>query len=167
MHKKYIKKQIENTLIQEYISSNEEVAAEEYILNKKEKIIKKHTSTVYGIKKMKRGDGELYYTKLDPTNRNHCHMICAVTKEDLEDKIVAYYLGVEATNKLTVGIVLELAIAELTTDTAERHSQLFNKHFSDLKNIKVVKSASITNIIVIFLIYLYRHSIQLKALHFI
>ena len=137
MSQENLQKLIENALLKEYISSNEEVAAIEYTMNRKEAILKKHTSNVYEIKMMKKGGKEVYYTKMDPSNRNHCHMICAVNKEDLEDKIIAYYLGIETTCKLTVRKVLDLAISELSEDTAERHRQRFDKHLSTLNDIMI------------------------------
>lgn len=137
MNRKSLQKLIDKALLKLYINDTDDMAAEEYAMQKREKILKKHTSSVYPIKMTVKGGRTLYYTKLDPANRNNNHAIYAVQKEDLEDKIVAYYLGVEMTNKLTVKIVLELAIADLTDDTAKRHRQLFNKHFSEFKNTKM------------------------------
>ena len=137
MTMKIIRDMIDKTLLKQYINDNEEVSAQEYIMNKKEKILKKHTSNVYPIQQMMKGGKMVYYTKLDPSNRNHNQLIYSVRLEDLKDKIIAYYLDIDIHAKLTVKHVLELAIAELKPDTAERHKQLFAKHFSKLSNIKM------------------------------
>lgn len=139
MTSKQLKSSIDKTLLKLYIYGNEEVSAEEYAMNKKDKILKDHTSNVYPILQMKKGAKQVYYTKLDPDNRNHNRLIYSGDEEVLKDKILAYYLNIECNSKLTVGDVLELSILELNADTAERHVQIFKKHFSNLKNIKISK----------------------------
>lgn len=106
-------------------------------MNKKDKILKKHTSNVYPIKQMEKGGRQVFYTKLDPGNRKHSHMIYSVSMEDLEDKIIAYYIGIELNAKITVEDIMELAVSELSPETADRHRQLFKKHFSTLSKIRI------------------------------
>ena len=137
MSKKIFRDLIDRTLLKQYINDNEEVSAEEYIMNKKDKILKKHTSNVYPIKQMEKGGRQVFYTKLDPGNRKHSHLIYSANVEDLEDKIIAYYIGIELSAKITVEDIMELAASELKPETAERHRQLFKKHFSNIAHIKV------------------------------
>lgn len=138
MNNNTLQKMIDKIILKQYIKDNEEVAAKEYVMNKREKILKKHTSNVYPIKKMKKGGKKTYYyTKLDPLNRNHNNTVYAVSREILEDKIIAHYLNIEIISRVTIGDVLELAVEELNPDTAKRHKQLFCKHFSRLTSIKV------------------------------
>ena len=137
MNMKTLQQLIDKFLLRQYINDNEEVSAEEYMTKKKEIILKKHTSNVYPIQQMMKGGKQVYYTKLDPSNRNHSHLIYSVDKEDLENKIIAYYLNIESTNKLTVGNILELTIAELSKETSKRHQQRFDKHISTLRNVKI------------------------------
>lgn len=137
MSKKILRDLIDRTLLKQYINDNEEVSAQEYIMNKKDKILKKHTSSVYPIKQMEKGGRQVFYTKLDPGNRKHSHLIYSANVEDLEDKIIAYYIGIELSAKTTVEDIMELAASELKPETAERHRQLFKKHFSNIAHIKV------------------------------
>ncbi len=136
---KTLRKEIDKAFLKQYINDNEEVSAIEYAMNKKEKIIKKHTSNVYPIQQMEKGGRLVYYTKLDPTNRDHSRLIYSVSRDDLEDKIIAHYLNIELNARMTVKDVLDLAVEELKEDTAERHKQLFRKHFSKLSKIKIAR----------------------------
>ena len=137
MNKTSLQKQIELAMLKEYIVTNEDVSALEFAMDKKKKILKKHTSDVYPIKQMEKGGRQVFYTKLDPGNRKHSHLIYSANVEDLEDKIIAYYIGIELSAKITVEDIMELAASELKPETAERHRQLFKKHFSNIAHIKV------------------------------
>lgn len=51
---KTLRDMVDKALLKLYINSNEEVAAETYAMTKKEKILKKHVTSVYPIKKTKK-----------------------------------------------------------------------------------------------------------------
>lgn len=129
---------INNFLISQCILNNEEVAHDN-IMKKREAIVQKHINTVYPIKELFNGGKRLYYTKLQPNNRGHERKISSKSMDDLHNKIIAYYLEIEYQNKTTISDVLEMALLDLTPETASRHRQIFNKHFSMLGPIKVAQ----------------------------
>lgn len=89
------------------ILSNEcklEEAAEvhRYVMNRREQIINHHINNVYPIKESCSGWNErYYYTKLTPKIRGHEHKVYGKTQDEVEDKIVAYYLKIQDDNKIT------------------------------------------------------------------
>lgn len=129
---------IDYALIRECII-NKEAVAHENIMKKREAIIKKHINEVYPIKSISFEGGTLYYTKLQPNIRGHEKKISAKSIDTLYEKIIAYYLDIEYRNKTTVYEILDMAIMDLTPETASRHRQLFNKHFYMLKDIKIAE----------------------------
>ena len=108
-------------------------------MTNKEKIIKNHIKNVYPIKTYMYKNTIYYYTKLNPSNRNHSKKISSITLETLEDKIVSYYFSTEAQNDITISEVFELSMQKETASTALRYKQIFNKHFTSIKNIKISK----------------------------
>ena len=128
--------QIDSTLLRCGIIEGEELTRE-YVMNKRERIVNYHINNVYPIKETKKGGVTVYYTKLEPGNRNHSHKISAKSIDDLHSKIVAYYLEIELRNKTTVSDVLEMALMDLNPITAARHRQIFAKHFSCLADKKL------------------------------
>ena len=62
--------QIDNQLMKRAIIENEEVTRET-IMKKRERILKNHIENVFPIKEYVTGGKTYYYTKLNPTDRNH------------------------------------------------------------------------------------------------
>ena len=130
-----LSERIDRTILHSAIIEGEELTRD-YVVKKREKILKNHINNVYPIKEMQEGGKTLYYTKLEPGNRNHSHKISAKTIEGLYDKIIAYYLEIELRDRTTISDILDMALLDLNPLTASRHRQLFNKHFSKIKDKK-------------------------------
>lgn len=128
--------QIDNQLMKRAIIENEEVTRET-IMKKRERILKNHIENVFPIKEYVTGGKTYYYTKLNPTDRNHSKKISSISLEDVELKIIAYYLDIEISNRNTVWDILVASVADSTPATALRHKQTFKKYFSSIKNTKV------------------------------
>lgn len=73
-------------------------------MKRKDSILQNHIDNVYPIKTPGEGwkDHRYYWTKLTPQCRGHEHKIYAKTQEELETKIVAYYLNILDDRKLTL-----------------------------------------------------------------
>lgn len=82
-------------------------------------------------------DKTKWLTILTPTNRNHDGKIRANSREELEEKIIAYYLKLQDDTKLTVREMLIKAVGPEHNDTVLRLLQRFDKHLSVLSNIKI------------------------------
>ena len=109
--------------------------AEQQVSTKKKQIVKKHvenTSKIYPPTQSRR----YWMTKTDPKNRNHSHPIYGRTLEELEDKIVAHYLGISEEENLTVGEILRRAVDE-DTPTGARSLQRFRKRLSCLESVRI------------------------------
>ena len=88
----------------------EEALILEYVMNRKSSILQDHINNVCRIYEPGEG-GQIYYmTKLTPKDRNHAGKIYAKTKEELENKIIAYYLDIQEENKITVRRALITAL---------------------------------------------------------
>lgn len=66
----------------------------ETVTKKKSELLKQHIDTVYPIKAPGETGGNKRYwmTKMEPKDRNHCKPLYAPSKEQLEEKILLYYL---------------------------------------------------------------------------
>ena len=131
-----LNQRIDKNILHRAIIDGEELTRD-YIMNKREKILKKHINSVYPIKEIQKGDSTLYYTKLEPNNRNHSHKVSAKSLDALYDKIIAYYLEIEIRDKTTVYDILDMALLDLNPLTASRHRQTFNKYFAGFKDKKI------------------------------
>ena len=115
------------------------VEVKEYMTKRQKDLLDKHVQNVSPIKAPgeKGGNKTYWMTKLEPKNRNNCKPIYGKTKEELEAKIVAYYLGIERDEKTTVREVLVKALGGAdvenpkTTLTTGRRSLLrFDKRLN-------------------------------------
>ena len=99
----------------------DESEVNDYVTKREKEILKAHIDNIYPIKAPgeKGGRKDYYTTKLDPKNRNHCHPVYGRTLEDLEAKIIAYYLGIDD-GKDTVLTVLKRL---LTSRQAQEDAQ--------------------------------------------
>lgn len=120
------------------ILSNEcklEEAAEvhRYVMNRRQQVIKHHINNVYPIKEPCSGwNARYYYTKLTPKIRGHEHKVYGKTQDEVEDKIVAYYLKIQDDNKITLEKLLLQAIRIEREETGKRKIQRFHKWFPSL-----------------------------------
>lgn len=108
-------------------------------MTKKEKIIKTHIKNVYPIKTYMDGDTMYYYTKLNPCNSNHSKKISSKNIDVLNDKIVLYYSDIKLQNDVTVYEAFDMSMQKETASTALRYRQIFKKHFTSIKNIRLSK----------------------------
>ena len=118
----------------------DEAQVQNYIMNRKESILKNHINTVCKIYKPGEGGQHYFMTKLTPKNRNHAGKIYAKTQEELENKILAHYLKIEEDDKITVRETLLASVGDITNKknkTGIRTVQRFDKHFSMLSNVKL------------------------------
>lgn len=137
-----LKNEIDIFLIEDYLrhkgTSQEDVM--KVTEKKKQEILQSHLDNVYPIKNIEK-NGEVigYYTKTNPKSRNHAGKISATTREDLEVKIIAYYLNLMQTD-YTMDEILNFVYENyLKTDqkaTGTRHVQRFDRYFSELANVK-------------------------------
>lgn len=144
MNTKKIKSIIDTHMINLYIE-HEGTSCIPNIMTKiekeKEKIIAEHISNVYPIKEIKKG-GIItgYYTKLDPTNRNHSGKISAKTIEELKLKIIAKYYELKL-HDYTCEEIIDLVVADYVANnqqaTGSTHKQNFKRCFPQLANIKI------------------------------
>ena len=113
----------------------DELSVDEYIMKRKDSILQNHIDNVYPIKTPGEGwkDQRYYWTKLTPQCRGHEHKIYAKTQEELETKIVAYYLNILDDRKLTLEKILLTAIQSDRPETGLRKYQRFCKWFSSLR----------------------------------
>lgn len=98
-----LKEKILNYLRNEY-KLIDELSVDEYIMKRKDSILQNHIDNVYPIKTPGEGwkDQRYYWTKLTPQCRGYEHKIYSKTQEELETKIVAYYLNILDDRKLTL-----------------------------------------------------------------
>lgn len=114
----------------------DEVQILEYIMNRKQQIIAYHTQNVCRIYCPGEGGTKFFCTKLTPKDRNHQNKIYSSTLEGLEDKIIAFYLKIEAENKISVRDILCKAVDE-NSKTGKRTIQRFDKRLSSIAKIKI------------------------------
>lgn len=115
-----------------------EVEVHRYVMNRRQQIIKMHIENVFPIREPgeKGGDPKKFFTKLTPKNRNHDGKIRANTREELEDKIIAYYLQIQKDESVTVRDILLKAVDE-NTKTGKRTIQRFDKRLFSLAKMKI------------------------------
>ena len=103
----------------------------DYVMTRKKDILSYHINSVCRIYEPGEGGQRYYMTKLTPKDRNHNHKIYAKTKEELEEKIIAYYLQIEDDDKVTVRKVLVKALGGDESSlgkTSKRTLQRFDKN---------------------------------------
>lgn len=122
-----------------------------YIMNRKSKILKEHIENVFPIKEPGETGGSKtrYFTKLTPHERGHETQITGKTREELETKIIAYYLGVKSDKDITVRDTLIDALGGKKSDmltnpktenrTGRRLLQRYDKHFAKYSKLRISK----------------------------
>lgn len=117
----------------------DETSSINYIMKRKEEIIQNHITNVCRIYKPGEGGktNKYYFTKLTPHIRGNEHKIYSKTVEELENKIVAYYLQIQEEKNLTLSKILDLAIQSEKKSTGLRKVQRLNKWFSPISNISI------------------------------
>ena len=117
---------------------NDEAEVHRYVMNRRQQSLKQHIDNVFPIKEPgeRGGDPKKFFTKLTPKNRNHDGKIRANTREELEEKIIAFYLQIQNDENVTVKDILLRAVDE-NTKTGKRTIQRFEKRLSDLSKIKL------------------------------
>jgi len=112
------------------------------IEKRKNQIISNHINNVYPIKELKKGNSIYFYTKLNPSNRNHSGKVMAKSEDDLKLKIVAYYENISI-NKITLSELVEKLESQYKDigkeDTGTRHRQIFKQYFPTFADIQVDK----------------------------
>ena len=134
-----LERKISTKLADECRFSNETLVLE-YCMNRKKSILKDHINNVCRIYEPGEGGQRYYMTKLTPGNRNHAGKIYAKTKEELEDKIIAYYLNIQEENKTTVRKALIAALGGNEGSfgkTPKRTLQRFDKNLGSLGQIRL------------------------------
>lgn len=113
---------------------------QEYIMNRRKQIIETHYNEVCKLYCPGEGGQKYYMTKLTPKDRNHSGKIYAKTQEELEEKILAYYLQIMEDSACTVRNTLLQAVGDVTdkkNKTGIRIMQRFDKHLSCLSQISI------------------------------
>ncbi len=118
----------------------EEAQVHDYVVNRIRDILNNHVDHVCKIYEPGEGGQNYYMTKLTPKDRNHAGKIYAKTRQDLENQIIAFYLQIQADEKVTVRDILieELGGSEEAfSKTSKRTFQRFNKNMSELGDLKI------------------------------
>lgn len=112
---------------------------QKYIMRRKETILKNHINNVCKIYAPTGNEGAKRYwmTKLTPTNRAKQQPIYAKTEEELNNKIIAFYLKIENESKHTMGSILDLACENLSDSNSKRIKQFFYYNIPQLEKIKI------------------------------
>jgi len=129
-----------STILSEESKLTDEALIQTYVMNRKDAILSEHIKNVDQIHAPGYGGFDYFTTKLTPKNRNHNGLIYAKTKEELENKIIAYYLRVQEDEKVTVRKALVNALGgdeESFSKTPKRTIQRFDKNLSSLGNIRI------------------------------
>ncbi|MCR5594340.1 MAG: tyrosine-type recombinase/integrase [Lachnospiraceae bacterium] len=127
------------------LSEDDDIAL--YIMTKEEQIIQKHITQVDSIHEKEEEDGRiLYWTKLNPKDRNHSSKKTSHDPEKLRAIIISHYLGLEE-KKITVSEALRRATEECIKDTKDIHRQRLVKYFSSIssKNVGALTEDNIRN----------------------
>lgn len=119
----------------------DETSSENYVMKRRNEIIKNHVENVCQIYKPEEGwrGNKYYFTKLTPNVRGNEHKVYGKTEEEVEDKIVAYYLRIHEDKKLTLEKILLLAIRTEKEETGKRKVQRLRKWFPSICNISITK----------------------------
>lgn len=129
-----------STILSNECKLSDKALVQQYIMNRRAAILSDHINNVDTIHEPGYGGLRYYSTKLTPKNRNHNGLIYAKTKEELENKIIAYYLHVQEDEKVTVRKALICALGggeENFDKTPKRTIQRFDKNLAPLSNIKL------------------------------
>ena len=129
-----------STFLVDECKLTEKALIQEYIMNRRDAILTKHINHVDQIHEPGYGGFKYYTTKLTPKNRNHSGLIYAKTKEELEDKIIAYYLKIQDDDHINVRATLVNALGgneSLFNKTSKRTIQRFDKNLPDLGQLKI------------------------------
>lgn len=129
-----------STIISYECKLTDKALIQNYVMNRKNAILSEHIKNVDQIHEPGYGGLKYYTTKLTPQNRNHNGLIYAKTKEELETKIIAYYLNIQEDDKLTVRKALISALGgneDYFTKTPKRTLQRFDKNLSSLGSKKI------------------------------
>lgn len=110
-----------------------------FVMKRKETILKEHINNVCKIYAPTGNEGAKRYwmTKLTPTNRAKQQPIYAKTEEELNNKIIAFYLKIENESKHTMGSILALACENLSDSNSKRIKQFFYNNIPQLEKIKI------------------------------
>lgn len=111
-----------------------------YIMNRKQSILTNHITNVCRIYEPGEGCQKYYMTKLTPKDRNHANKIYAKSREELENKIIAYYLKIYDEEKISVRESLLNALGgdeENLSKTGKRTLQRFDKNLFCISDLKV------------------------------
>lgn len=111
------------------------------IEKEKEKIITEHINNVYPIKEIRKGATITgYYTKLNPSDRNHSGKITAKTVKELKLKILAKHYELTLFD-YTCRDILNFVVADYYANgqsaTGDTHRQNFNRCFPQLEDVKI------------------------------
>lgn len=131
----FLDEQILNKLREEF-KLKDEALVNACVMKRKEEILKQHIENVFPIKAPgeKGGNPRYWMTKRNPKDRNKDGKLYGKTQEELENKIIAYYLGIKQTS-LSVRDILEKAVGDNKTGT--RTLQRFDKRLPSLAKLKL------------------------------
>ncbi|MDO4509287.1 MAG: site-specific integrase [Lachnospiraceae bacterium] len=121
---------------------NDKAQVQEYIMNRKQSILSNHINNVCRIYEPGEAGQKYYMTKLNPKDRNHAGKIYAKTKEELEEKIIGYYLKIYDEEKVTIRQALINALGgdeSNLTKTAKRTLQRFDKNLEYMSHLKITQ----------------------------
>ena len=108
-------------------------------MTKKEKIIDNHINNVCKVYPPTGDTGakRYYMTKLTPKDKSNKHIIYGKTQEEIELKILSFYMNLEEENKSKTFIeILNLAYESSKKDTRNR---ALNHFYSNLKSLEFIK----------------------------
>lgn len=133
-----LERKIFNFLYKECILSDE-AQIQTYVMNRKEQILNHHYNNVCKLYLPGEGGQKNYYhTKLEPKNRKNQKKIYAHSLEELENKIIAYYLKIDSDSKTTLRDILIKAVDE-NSKTGKRTIQRFDKRLASLSDITITQ----------------------------
>ena len=115
---------------------SDEAQIRDYMNKRQKQILDNHYHNVCRLYLPGEGGTKYYSTKLTPKDRTKQNKIYSTTLEGLEDKIIAYYLKIEADSKITVRSILLKAV-DADSKTGKRTLQRFDKHLSCLAKIPI------------------------------
>lgn len=128
-----------STILENECMLTDKAQVQVYIMNRKQSILQNHIKNVCRIYEPGEGGQKYYMTKLTPKDRNHAGKIYAKTKEELEEKVIAFYLKIQNEEKVTLRQLLVQALGgneKEFTKTAKRTLQRFDRNLSCLASIK-------------------------------
>ncbi len=129
-----------STFLLQECKLSDKALVQTYIMNRRDAILSEHINNVDSIHEPGYGGLGYYTTKLTPKNRNHNGLIYAKTKEDLENKIIAYYLHIREDETVTVRRALVNALGGDESNfakTPKRTIQRFDRNLAHLSQVKV------------------------------